>query len=352
MQCGKVVRGGEHAGSLLAPVPFRLWLTTVLPFSRRGQRGWLPPVQDEEPPFVKAKDTAKTRRANLTIDTTPTQHRHDANPPTKQAPRPPQGPPHRAPRLRSVSVSVSCHLRHGCLRQACLRQACLRHGCLRDACHTSIVSSHVVSARMKRAAPLAPRRLRPACLPAQSAATPRPSDSSNLPPCATFATLSDSAPTPSVLRSRRPTHTACHISPATRGEASQSFPAPPMLRRKTSQTLNYQSRRQAFKKHGCPVRIARCPSRPCLHLRPRLPLRLIVPSTYLAQSKPVGAHVALRPPACCFSLSQLCMDALTSVGMLCWQSMMLHHSGCRAAKLGQAMPVRSALHMALKPLLP
>ena len=47
--------------------------------------------------------------------------------------------------------------------------------------------------------------------------------------------------------------------------------------------------------------------------------------------------------ACCFSLSQLCMDALTSVGMLCWQSMMLHHqhhSGCRAAKLGQAIPVR------------
>ena len=35
---------------------------------------------------------------------------------------------------------------------------------------------------------------------------------------------------------------------------------------------------------------------------------------------------------------------LTSVGMLCWQSMMLHHSGCRAAKLGQAVPVRSALY--------
>ena len=39
-------------------------------------------------------------------------------------------------------------------------------------------------------------------------------------------TLCDSAPTPSVLRSRRPTRTACHLSPPTRGEPSQSFPAP------------------------------------------------------------------------------------------------------------------------------
>eukprot|EP00964_Phaeocystis_antarctica_P016715 scaffold9194_cov65-Phaeocystis_antarctica.AAC.1 len=36
-----------------------------------------------------------------------------------------------------------------------------------------------------------------------------------MPPCATFATVCDSAPTPSVLRSRRPTHTACHLSPPT-----------------------------------------------------------------------------------------------------------------------------------------
>ena len=39
-------------------------------------------------------------------------------------------------------------------------------------------------------------------------------------------TLFDSAPTRSVLRSRRPTRTACHLSPPTRGEPSQSFPAP------------------------------------------------------------------------------------------------------------------------------
>jgi len=118
-------------------------------------------------------------------------------------------------RLRAHRAARRAYLRHGCLRHACLRHACLRHACLRDACHTSIVSSHVASARVKRAAPLVPRHHRPACLPAQSAATPRPRDSSNMPPCATFATVCDSAPTPSVLRSRRPTHTACHLSPPT-----------------------------------------------------------------------------------------------------------------------------------------
>ena len=78
----------------------------------------------------------------------------------------------------------------------------LRHACLR---HT-------------------PACAMPACL--RCAATPRPRDSSNLPSCATFATLCDSAPTPSVLHSRRPTRMACHLSPPTRGEPSQSFPAP------------------------------------------------------------------------------------------------------------------------------
>ena len=144
--------------------------------------------------------------------------------------------------------TFACHacLRHGCLRQGCLRHGCLRHACLRDACHASIVSPHVVSARVKRAAPLAPRRQRPACLPAQSAAPPRPRDSSNLPPCATFATLCDSAPTPSVLRSRRPTRMACHLSPPSRGEPSQSFPTPCSAERDFPNSLNYQGLRPAF----------------------------------------------------------------------------------------------------------
>ena len=44
---------------------------------------------------------------------------------------------------------------------------------------------------------------------------------------------------------------------------------------------NYQGLRPALSpQHGCPVRTARCPSCPCLHLCPRLPLRLIVPSTH------------------------------------------------------------------------
>ena len=56
---------------------------------------------------------------------------------------------------------------------------------------------------------------RPACLPARCAAPPRPRDSSNL---RHPVTLFDSAP--------RPTRTACHLSPPTRGDGSQSFPAP------------------------------------------------------------------------------------------------------------------------------
>ena len=94
------------------------------------------------------------------------------------------------------------------------------------------------------AGPEAPRRQRPACLPAQSAAPPRPRDS-YLPPCAT-STLCDSAPTPSVLRSRRPTRMACHLSPPSRGEPSQSFPAPCSAERDFPNSPNYQGLRPAF----------------------------------------------------------------------------------------------------------
>eukprot|EP00964_Phaeocystis_antarctica_P048636 scaffold28162_cov49-Phaeocystis_antarctica.AAC.1 len=98
-------------------------------------------------------------------------------------------------------------------------------------------------------------RTREACRPA-STTPPTPSllacakrcprDSSNLPPCATLATLCDSAPTPSVLRSRRPTRMACHLSPPSRGEPSQSFPAPCSAERDFPNSLNYQGLRPAF----------------------------------------------------------------------------------------------------------
>ena len=74
--------------------------------------------------------------------------------------------------LRQLSLSPLLRVwqaaRRACLRHACLRHACLRHAYLRDA---SIVSSHIPSTRVKHATPLAPRRHRPACLPAQCAAT-------------------------------------------------------------------------------------------------------------------------------------------------------------------------------------
>ena len=111
--------------------------------------------------------------------------------------------------------------------------------------------------RMPRLHRLTARRIRTreACRPA-STTPPTPSllacakrcprDSSNLPPCATLATLCDSAPTPSVLRSRRPTRMACHLSPPSRGEPSQSFPAPCSAERDFPNSPNYQGLRPAF----------------------------------------------------------------------------------------------------------
>ena len=88
------------------------------------------------PPRRRVKIASGSRRASLPP-------RHDTTP-THQV---------RRVRLRAHRAARRAYLRH-----ACLRHACLRHACLRDACHTSIVSSHVVSARVKRAAPLVPRR--------------------------------------------------------------------------------------------------------------------------------------------------------------------------------------------------
>jgi len=162
-------------------------------------------------------------------------------------------------------------------RRACLRRACLR---LRHAC--TIVSSHVVSARVKRAAPLAPRCHRPACLPARCAAACDSATSRLLEPATLRhpVTLCDSAPTPSVLRSRRPTRTACHLSPPTRGEPSQSFPVP-CSAEATSQTLNYQGRRLAFATTRLPRSHRKLSQLPLPAPAPaRLSLRLIVPFTH------------------------------------------------------------------------
>ena len=88
-------------------------------------------------------------------------------------------------------------LRHACLR-ACLRQP----ACLRDALQLCSLA--------------APRTCGPAL-------------------------------TPPVLRSIRPTRTACHLSPSARGSTLPVLPRPLVLRRiATSQTLNYQGRRPAF----------------------------------------------------------------------------------------------------------
>ena len=59
-----------------------------------------------------------------------------------------------------------------------------------------------------------------------------------------LATLCDSAPTPSVLRSRRPTRMACHLSPLTRGLPSQSSPTPSCSAE--SDFPNSQGQRPAF----------------------------------------------------------------------------------------------------------
>ena len=64
---------------------------------------------------------------------------------------------------------------------------------------------------------------------------------------------------------------ACHFSPPAPGERSV-LPHPLMLPQKaTSQTLNYQGRRPGLR-HNMTAPCshpARCPSCPCLHLRPR-----------------------------------------------------------------------------------
>ena len=148
-------------------------------------------------------------------------------------------------------------------------------------CHASIVSSRrrVILARVSvpsRTSPPPPSLL--ACAMCCDSATLR--DSSDLPPCATFATLCDSAPTPSVLRSRRPIRTACHLSPHTRGEPSQSFPAP-CSAEATSQTLNYQGRRLAFATTRLPRSHRKLSQLPLPAPAPaRLSLRLIVPFTH------------------------------------------------------------------------
>ena len=70
-----------------------------------------------------------------------------------------------------------------------------------------------------------PARCLLACAMRCDSATSR--DSSNLPPCATFATLRDSAPTPSVLRSRRPTRMrAISALPPVANPLSPSPPRP------------------------------------------------------------------------------------------------------------------------------
>ena len=147
--------------------------------------------------------------------------------------------------LRGHRAARHACLRHACLRHACLRRACLRHACLRYArCHRLIARR---SARVKRAGPLTPRRRPPPSLPARCAATPRPARLLGPATLRHPVTLCHSAPTPSVLRSRWPTRTACHLSPSARGSTLPVLPRPLVLRRiATSQTLNYQGRRPAF----------------------------------------------------------------------------------------------------------
>ena len=111
-----------------------------------------------------------------------------------------------------------------CAVPAC---ACLPAPRLPARCHATIVSSHVVSARVKRAGPVS-AATQPACL----RDVLRLRDPARLLGQATLchpATLCDSAPTPSVLRSRRTARMACHLSPPTRGEPSQSSPTPSCL---------------------------------------------------------------------------------------------------------------------------
>ena len=161
---------------------------------------------------------------------------------------------------RRVHLRAHRASRQACLGHACL-PACLRHTCLREAaCHATIVSSHVVSAHVKRAAPLVPRRHHPACLPVRDmrcdmrcdldSANPR--DSSNLRHCDPV-TLCDSAPTPSVLRRRRPTRMACHLSPPTRGSTLSVLPHPLMLGRKRLPKLsNTKVGAKPSPQHDCP----------------------------------------------------------------------------------------------------
>ena len=176
--------------------------------------------------------------------------------------------------LRAHRASRRACLGHACLGHACLRHACLRHTYLRDARHATIVSSHVVSARVKRAAPLVPRRRHPACLPARYALRyrlrdrPRLLDPATLRPCdpVRLCTYAFSAPQEAAHTHgvpSQPSHPWLNpLSPSPSPHAPQKLA--------TSQTLNYQGRRwpsplyttAPFAPHAVG------PTCPCLHLHP------------------------------------------------------------------------------------
>ena len=106
-----------------------------------------------------------------------------------------------------------------------LGHACLRHACLRDA-----------------------------CLPARCAATPRPRDSSNLPPCATcdpvrLCTYALSAP-------QQAAHTAWRAISALPPVPSQSFPAPSPQKASDFPNTQLQGLRPAFATTRLPMRPA------------------------------------------------------------------------------------------------
>ena len=178
-----------------------------------------------------------------TVDTTP----------THVPPRPPPGPPRLAPRLPrprlptprlpAPRLPARCHLPARC-----------------PPCHHRLIARRIRA----RAAPLVPCRHH-ACLPARYALRYalryRLRESSNLRPCDPV-TLCDSAPTHSVLRRRRPTRKACHLSPPTRGSTLSVLPLPLMLRReRLSKLSNTKVGAKPSPQHDCPVR---CRSQPPL----------------------------------------------------------------------------------------
>ena len=129
LQCGKVVRGGEHAGSLLAPVPFRLSLTTVWRSNWNNVVGY---------PLFKTKSHLSSKRK------TPQRHGVPTSPSTRRQPSidttPTHQPNRRRVRLRahrtarrayvvSVSVSVVTYATAACAKPACAKPACATAAC-------------------------------------------------------------------------------------------------------------------------------------------------------------------------------------------------------------------------------